>query len=87
MGKVVGRVLAIILGIIAIGFGVRAAAVLWLLWSGPQNFLPPSRNPDGCPICPPQMLLSGETEQTLIILGSLGVIGIAWLVWRATTRS
>jgi hypothetical protein len=69
------------LGGLALLLGVRAAAILSVVLSSPQNFLPAARTPDGCPICPPQTFLSGETEQILTMLGSLAVLCLAWLLW------
>lgn len=42
----------------------------------PINFVPAPRKPDGCPVCPPQTFFSGESEQIIITLVSLIVIGV-----------
>lgn len=85
MGNVAKRVGVAALGGLALLFGVRAAAILSVVLSSPQNFLPVARALDGCPICPPQTLFSGETEQILTLLGSLAVLCLAWLLWLKVT--
>ena len=86
MAKILNRLLASVLAAVALFLGVRAAALLWIVWSSPQNFIPAPKTPDGCPICPPQTLFDGETEQILIILGSLIVVAMAGMLWQRSVR-
>jgi hypothetical protein len=82
MGNVAKQVGVAALGALALFFGLRAAAVLSVVLSTPQNYyLSVSRTPDGCPICPPQYFFSWETEQILTVLCSLAVLCLAWLLW------
>jgi hypothetical protein len=58
---------------------------MWLLevlWSFPPPFLQAPRGPDACPVCPPTTFFTVETEQILIILGSLMTLILARLLWR-----
>jgi hypothetical protein len=73
--------LASVLAVIALYFCARAIAIFWVLTSGPDNYVPVPKAPDGCPICPRQIFLSWETEQILTILGSLIVVAMAWMLW------
>jgi hypothetical protein len=77
------RFIATAIGLLAAVIGARALWLLETLWSSPKNFLPPPRESVGCPICPSQTLFTGETEQILIILGSLTAIMVAFLMWRS----
>jgi hypothetical protein len=83
MQKVVFRLVAATIAILALLFAVRAAWLLSVLWSLPSNFLPAPRGTDGCPICPPTTIFSGETEQILIILTGLVALLFAGMIWRA----
>jgi hypothetical protein len=82
MTKIANRLLASVLAAVALLLGVRAAALLWVSWSSPRNFLPVPKGADGCPICPPPTFFSGETEQILAILGSLVVVAVAAMLWQ-----
>ena len=82
MGKLLSRLLALLLATVALFFGLRALAVFWVLTSTPVNFLPAAKGRDGCPTCPAQTIFSGETEQVLTILACLIVVALAWMIWR-----
>jgi hypothetical protein len=85
MGKLLNRLLASVLMLAALYFCAKAIMILHVLVALPQNFVPAPKGPDGCLICPPRNFFSGETEQTLTVLASLAVIGIAWMLWQKST--
>jgi hypothetical protein len=87
MAKIANRVLASALAVVALFFGVRAAAIFWVVSSGPMNFIPAPSPADGGPVCPPQEFLSREAELIFTILGSLIVIALARLLWHRSSST
>jgi hypothetical protein len=82
MSKFLSRLIAAIIATLALLFGGRAMWMLSALWSFPPPFLPAPRGTDGCPICPPTTIFGVESEQIIIILGSLMTLVLARLLWR-----
>jgi hypothetical protein len=82
MDKFLNRLIAAIISVLALLFGGRAMWLLGVLWSFPPPFLQTPRGPDGCPVCPLTTFLTEETEQILIILGSLMTLILARALWR-----
>jgi hypothetical protein len=87
MAKIANRLLASALAVVALYFFARAAALFWVMASGPHNFVPVPKTPDGCQVCPPQVFLTDETEQILILLGSSIVIAMAWMIWQRSSSA
>jgi hypothetical protein len=85
MERAASRLIVILLGAIALISGVPAAATLSAL-EGMRNLVPATRAAIGSPTCASQSILTGETEQILTILASSFVFGLAWLIWRRSSR-
>ena len=78
----VDRAIAGGIALIAAVIGLRAAWILWIVLSVQNMAITIPRSADGCPVCAAPTTFTAETEQILIILGSLVVLAGARLLWR-----
>jgi hypothetical protein len=81
MAKIANRLFAAVLAFVALIFCARAVAIFLVLTSTTHKFVPVAKGANGCPVCPPQVFFSAETEQTLTILVSVIVVALAWFIW------